>query len=1015
MLSSGEPSLRGFHVAGEVPEDLTWIEPDPSREIHTLPQPEQNRTAADTVVETTVLQPVGNHPDRIGRFLLRRLLGEGVFGRVYLAHDPQLDREVALKVAKPEHLASAERRERFFREARAAANLRHPHIVPLFEMGQDGPHAYLASAFIKGRTLEAARKDAPRGQFAPRLAAWIVLHLAEALDYAHSQHIVHRDVKPANILLEGQGLDPDRPPVPLLMDFGLAARLVDDARLTHDGTILGTPLYMAPESCSGTSGSALPASDQYSLGVVLYELLTGQTPFAGPIQAVLLLHQTQEPPAPRKLRRDLPRDLETIVLKTLEKDPRRRYPSCQELADDLRRFLAGDPIHARRLGVVERVWRGAKANPALAIVSLAFVAFLIIGLLLVSSLYLQSDRDRIRAQTSEALAESRLKQTLAESRRARLEADKAQAVTRFLIGTFEASDPLGLSALPSRIPRETGEKLTAIEVLNRGAARLEVDTTTPPTIRAAVHDTIGGVYRTLGRYPEAEKHLRAARELRQGDPDCDPLDRATTLHNLAWLLHEQGHYPEAEKLYRQALELRRETPGADPALADATLFNLAWLLGEMQCNAEATRLFSQVLETRLNLYGASSREVACTRLGLAAVHLDAEQTMAAVPHILQALAYFQKQEGGQSLGKAVALFQQGMVTRNLPAGFTLTEKAFRESMRLAAEALGAESIYVQLVRFELAGLYAEHKKLDEAEALYRGCLDVGRKRVGLAHPRLHQVVKKLGELLIQRGHTPEAVALLEEALRETRARFGGEHYLTARLAFLAGLCLDQTPDRDRRSERIEELFTTAAQGMRTAPEDLRYQAAQADNKLGIVRSRREAHAAAEQSYRAGIAWLRGLTSGQRKQAPDLLSFLLTNLASARMNQQIYDTEVEELLREALVEARKNARNQEAHHWALTTQAAYLRHHQRWADLKVCLAEYREAAASTPEALYDLADESVRASNGIGDAPTRDHFRNLAVEALAHAVQRGLKALERLRTDPIWKPLRGRADFRKLLQ
>jgi tetratricopeptide (TPR) repeat protein/tRNA A-37 threonylcarbamoyl transferase component Bud32 len=1005
--------LRGFHVAGEEVDDHTWVEVESAREALTLTLPESPDGLADTAVETPVLEQPPE-PDRIGRFVLKRFLGEGVFGRVYHAHDPQLDREVALKVAKPEHLSSPERRQRFFREARAAANLRHPHIVPLFEMGQDGPHAYLASAFIEGRTLEAALRDAPGGRLDPRLAAWIVLHLAEALAYAHSMHIVHRDVKPANILLEGQGLNPSRPPVPLLMDFGLAARVAGDARLTHDGTILGTPLYMAPESCSGSSGAALPASDQYSLGVVLYELLTGQTPFSGPVQAVLLLHQTQDPPQPRKVRRDLPLDLETIVLKTLEKDPRRRYASCQELADDLRRWLDGDPIHARRLGVAERAWRAARSNPALAIVSVVFVAFLIAGLLLVSSLYLQADRDRIRAQASEALAADRLRQTLEQSQRARMEADKSLAVTRFLIGTFEASDPLGLSTLPARIPRETGEKLTALEVLDRGAARLEADTSTPPSIRAAIHDTIGGVYRSLGRYPEAEKHLRAARELRQADDECDPLDRAATLHNLGWLLHEQGYYPEAEKLYREALKIRQETEGADPALVHATLFNLAWLLGEMHCHKESIRLFSQVLNARLTLNGPHSREVACTRLGLAAVYLDADRMVDAEPYIIQALGYFQKQEGGQSLGKAVGLFQQGMVARNVLKDFTLAEKSFRQSMRLAEDALGTGSIYVQLVRFELAGLYAENKKLDEAENLYRDCLEAGRKRVGLAHPRFHTAVKEFGDLLVRRGKTDEAVALFEEALRETRKRFGPEHYLTGKLAFLYAMTLEGTPDLDDRYEKIESLFALASRSLRTAPAELRYQAAWGDNRLGIARSRRHADAEAEASFRAGIAWLNGLDAEQRRQDPDLLAFLLVNLASSRMDQNVYDAEVGDLLREGLAEARVTALNQQAHRWALTTQSTYLRHLKRFTELKACLTEYREASDTTPEALYDLADESVQASVACPDRHLREHFADQAVEALTRAVRSGLQDLQRLRTETVWAPLRGRADFQKLM-
>lgn len=293
---------------------------------------------------------------RIGRFEIRTALGEGAFGRVYRAHDPQLDREIALKVAKPEQMNTPQRIERFLREAKAAAQLRHPHIVPVYDAGQDGSHYYIAAAFIEGQTLEAAI-DHSRLNF--QQAAQIVRHLAEALAYAHALGIVHRDVKPANVMLDAKGQ-------PLLMDFGLAARKEGAEKLTQAGAILGTPLYMAPEQAKGQTGDPLPASDQYSLGVMLYELLCGQTPFVGPPEVVIINHLQVEPKSPRRVDRRVPRDLETICLKCLEKEPTKRYADCQALADDLRRWLDGEPIRARRLHWTERTWRWTRRNPALA-------------------------------------------------------------------------------------------------------------------------------------------------------------------------------------------------------------------------------------------------------------------------------------------------------------------------------------------------------------------------------------------------------------------------------------------------------------------------------------------------------------------------------------------------------------------------------------------------------------------------------------------------------------------------
>ena len=219
------------------------------------------------------------HQDRekLGRFVIESRIGEGAFGTVYRALDTLLDRVVALKVLKLSVSHTSSAIARFLREPKAAAQLRHPNIVPVYDAGSDGAQHYIASAFIDGQTLEAsldAKGD--QGQFDFRGAAKIVLALAEALNYAHKLGIVHRDVKPANIMLDSVG-------EPLIMDFGLARIESSADQLTHDGSIMGTPAYMAPEQASRQHGEVGPNSDQYSLGVVFYELLCGERPFSGPV------------------------------------------------------------------------------------------------------------------------------------------------------------------------------------------------------------------------------------------------------------------------------------------------------------------------------------------------------------------------------------------------------------------------------------------------------------------------------------------------------------------------------------------------------------------------------------------------------------------------------------------------------------------------------------------------------------------------------------------------------------
>ncbi|MBN9121480.1 MAG: protein kinase [Planctomycetes bacterium] len=310
----------------------------------------------------------------LGRFVIREELGAGAFGTVYRAFDPVLNREVALKVLKAEVAADARRVQRFLREAKAAAGLHHPHIVAVFDAGQDGGRYYIASAFIAGRPLADAIPDGG-AKFAR--AAKLVRELAEALAYAHEQGVVHRDVKPANVMLDAQGRVH-------LMDFGLAAKSDGESKLTTDGAVMGTPAYMSPEQAAGQTGEAQPATDQYAVGVVLYELLTGQVPFTGPLPVVIHNVIRTDPEPPRHHRADVPVDLETICLKAMSKRPGDRYAGCQDLADDLRRWLEGEPVSARPLPRWERAVRWVRKNPALASAGVLGAVVTVLGLITAS-------------------------------------------------------------------------------------------------------------------------------------------------------------------------------------------------------------------------------------------------------------------------------------------------------------------------------------------------------------------------------------------------------------------------------------------------------------------------------------------------------------------------------------------------------------------------------------------------------------------------------------------------------
>lgn len=304
---------------------------------------------------------------RLGRFLIERELGRGGLGIVYLAHDPQLRRHVALKIPRFEVLLDDELRQRFLREAEAAARLNHPNLVSLHEVGEDGTTCYLATEYCPGPTL--AQWLAARGDpVPPRDAAAIVLTLSEAMEHAHGRGVLHRDIKPSNVLLSDNGEGDDQPGSPKLTDFGMA-KLLDqhgDNR-TRSGAILGTFAYMAPEQAEGRIDELDCRTDIYSLGAILYELLVGLAPYRGKTDADTLRQLiASEPVAPRKLRADVPSDLEAITLKCLARDPSARYATARELAADLRRFLLGQPTMARPLNSVGRAIKWTRRRPAIA-------------------------------------------------------------------------------------------------------------------------------------------------------------------------------------------------------------------------------------------------------------------------------------------------------------------------------------------------------------------------------------------------------------------------------------------------------------------------------------------------------------------------------------------------------------------------------------------------------------------------------------------------------------------------
>jgi tetratricopeptide (TPR) repeat protein len=467
---------------------------------------------SSTVPDHPWLPPSGDR--RFGDYELIEELARGGMGVVYRARQISLNRLVALKMIRPEGLAAPDDRERFRREAEVVANLGHPHITPIHEVGEHDGHAYFTMRLAEAGSLGS---HLPRYADDPRACAELLAAVARAVHHAHQRGVLHRDLKPSNILLDGEGR-------PQVTDFGLARRLDRDSELTQSGAVLGTPSYMAPEQASCQKGAVTTATDVYGLGAVLYALLTGRPPFrAASVLETLEQVRSGQPEPPSTVVGHVDRDLETICLKCLEREPERRYASASEVAEDLERWLRGEPIAARPVGITGRALRWCRRNPALSalLVTIALLLASALSGLAWSNHLIARERDEARRQRQRAEARS------LQARRA-VDDMYTQVAERWL------ADQGALTA----VQREFLEKALAFyEELAR-------DEAADPAIereRARVLRRVGEIRGRLGQSREAVSALQEAVPLWRAICEQD-LDNADSLHELAETGRTLGQY-----------------------------------------------------------------------------------------------------------------------------------------------------------------------------------------------------------------------------------------------------------------------------------------------------------------------------------------------------------------------------------------------------------------------------------------------------------------------------------------